>query len=440
MMIDKMELSARGEKLSAWAAEVGRRRSADSSELTFETSSSMLRDLVRQELVKMTDLRDDPEWFFEAHRIVAAHGDDLGSGFWTRFTVQFNLFAGTVLAAGGPLHVEQLRAMQAAGELGCFALTEKFAGVSSGMVVETVAAFDAASRTFVLRSPNEGAVKNWISQGFCADKSVVIADLQLGDGVSQGAHAFLIDFRVPQGGGAGGGASSQHGAAAKRLVAGVRLADMGRKTVANDLDNAWCAMAAAPQGLGAPASRAPELAARNPYHPSPPPFQPPPHPHPTRLRSRVAFDGVRVPESCLLDRYSSVDATGRRMVQRQHDAQGATQVSGMMQIGQRLFSGRVAVAQAAQHACIYTHIYTYSVAVLQLCYLVIITPCAGGAGLRPASLRQDERLHGHQAVLGAQGPAPSALDAAAAQLALRGGRPRLRVRGAVRCTVRGHSE
>ena len=139
----------------------------------------MLRDLMTRGLVKMTDLRDDPEWFFEAHRIVAAHGDDLGSGFWTRFTVQFNLFAGTVLAAGSPSHVEQLRAMQAAGELGCFALTEKFAGVSSGMVVETVAAFDAASRTFVLRSPNEGAVKNWISQGFCADKSVVIADLQL---------------------------------------------------------------------------------------------------------------------------------------------------------------------------------------------------------------------------------------------------------------------
>ena len=108
-----MEPSTRGAKLSAWAAEVGRRRSAD-AELTFEDSSSMLRDLMTRGLVKMTDLRDDPEWFFEAHRIVAAHGDDLGSGFWTRFTVQFNLFAGTVLAAGSPSHVEQLRAMQAA--------------------------------------------------------------------------------------------------------------------------------------------------------------------------------------------------------------------------------------------------------------------------------------------------------------------------------------
>ena len=205
----------------------------------------MLRDLVSRGLVKMTDLQDDPEWFFEAHRIIAEHGDDLGSGFWTRFTVQFNLFAGTVLAAGRPAHVAQLQEMQAAGELGCFALTEKFAGVSSGMVVETVAAFDAASRTFVLTSPNEGAHKNWISQGFCADKAVVIADLQLGDGTgdgtSHGPHAFLVDFRVAEHAHAHahGEARSQRGGGAKGLVAGVRLADMGRKTVANDLDNAW---------------------------------------------------------------------------------------------------------------------------------------------------------------------------------------------------------
>ncbi len=86
----------------------------------------------------------------------------------------------------------------------------------------------------------------------------MIADLQLEDGVSQGAHAFLIDFRVPRGSGA------------KELVAGVRLADMGRKTTANDLDNAWCAVAAAPCGLGTPTP--PHLPPRpQPPRPSPSP-------------------------------------------------------------------------------------------------------------------------------------------------------------------------
>merc|ERR1719413_268338 len=112
----------------------------------------------------MTDLRDDPEWFFESHRVIASHGRELGAGFWTRFTVQYNLFAGTVVAVGNQEQVAQLKTMQEAGELGCFGLTEKFAGVSSGMVVETIAEFDLKTREFIITSPNEGAYKNWISQ------------------------------------------------------------------------------------------------------------------------------------------------------------------------------------------------------------------------------------------------------------------------------------
>merc|ERR1719453_2939847 len=140
--------------------------------------------------------------------------------------------------------------MQSSAHLGCFGLTEKFAGVSSGMVVETLAEYDHANKEFVITSPSEGAKKNWISQGFVADKSVVVADLRI-DGKSRGPHAFLIDFRVQRNG-------------EKQLVSGISLADMGRKTVSNDLDNAW-----------------------------------------------IKFDGVRLPESALLDRHAGIDAEGR---------------------------------------------------------------------------------------------------------------------------------
>ena len=304
--------TSRSERLAAWAAcqrQPSDRQPSD-RELDFNASSSMLRDLLRRGLVGMTDLRDDPQWFFEAHRVVAQHGEELGEGFWTRFTVQFNLFAGTVLAVGNASHIEQLRVMQEAGELGCFALTERFAGVSSGMIVETIATHDPETRTFVITSPNEGSKKNWISQGFVADRSVVVADLHVG-GTSHGPHAFLIDFRVASG-----------GSGEKQLVHGVRLADMGRKTVANDLDNAW-----------------------------------------------IAFDDVRVPEAALLDRYAGIDAEGRYVrrgspgdaaaadthASASGGAGGAGGVGGavvrgmhaMEMIGQRLFTGRVAVAQAA---------------------------------------------------------------------------------------------
>ena len=98
--------------------------------------------------------------------------------FWLTTFVSATV-AGTILAVGNSSQIKTLGAMQRAGELGCFALTEKFAGVSSGMVVETTAEFDPIRREFVIQSPSEGSYKNWISQGFCADKSVVIADLQV---------------------------------------------------------------------------------------------------------------------------------------------------------------------------------------------------------------------------------------------------------------------
>jgi len=273
-------MASRPQQLQAWVDNVGKNQKGPVAELDFDTSANQLRDLLRTGLLKMTDLRDDPTWFFEAHRIVAKSGNKLGQGFWTRFTVQYNLFAGTVLAVGNPEQVESLATMQNAQELGCFGLTEKFAGVSSGMVVETIAEFDLKTREFILNTPNQGSYKNWISQGFVADKSVVVADLHIG-GKSFGPHAFLIDFRRVTAGGK------------KEVVGGIRLADMGRKTVCNDLDNAW-----------------------------------------------IAFDGVRVPESAMLDRYSGIDKEGK-YTQKQKG------MHTMAMVGQRLFTGRVAVAQAA---------------------------------------------------------------------------------------------
>jgi hypothetical protein len=56
------------------------------------------------------------------------HGFEQGPGFSIRFTVEYNLFAGTVLELGGPAHLAALERMQADGTLGCFALTERLAG------------------------------------------------------------------------------------------------------------------------------------------------------------------------------------------------------------------------------------------------------------------------------------------------------------------------
>ena len=116
------------------------------------------------------------------------------------------------MALGTDEQVSQLKEMQQEGLLGCFSLTEKLAGVSSGLVVNTTATWEDDG-SFRLNSPDSGAHKNWISQGLVADKTVVVADLRIQE-KSYGPHAFLIDLR-------------QEG----DLVSGVSTQDMGIKTV-----------------------------------------------------------------------------------------------------------------------------------------------------------------------------------------------------------------
>ena len=190
---------------------------------SYQHSAEALRRVIRSGLLRFTDLRDRPRRFFDAHRLLATR---VLGGFGIRFTVQFNLFAGSVLGLGTPEQVAMLEDFQRAGSLGCFALTEVGAGVSSGLVVETTATYDVARGGFRLRTPNARAAKNWISQGLTAEWCVVMADLILpsgGRGGHFGPHPFLMRLRDGPGG---------------ALVRGVTAEDMGGKTVANDLDNA----------------------------------------------------------------------------------------------------------------------------------------------------------------------------------------------------------
>ena len=181
-------------------------------------SSKALRSLVRSKVLMFTDMSEAPEKFFLAHRLLSTIG--LG-GFGIRFTVQFNLFAGSIVGLGGVEQIKMLDSIQEKGQLGCFLLTEMQAGVLSGLIVETTATWDEETQSFILHTPSDKAAKNWISQGYTAELGVVIADLRMG-GKSLGPHPFHLRLRDETG----------------KLVPGIRTEDMGIKTVANDLDNA----------------------------------------------------------------------------------------------------------------------------------------------------------------------------------------------------------
>lgn len=256
--------------------------------LPYAESSERLRQLIRTGLLRFTDLEKNPAKFFEAHRLLV---DPIkrGPGFWIRFTVQYNLFAGTVLGLGGHEQVKELEEIQAKGLLGCFGLTEKLAGVNSGLVVNTTATWEPSSQSFILNSDDQGSHKNWISQGLIADKCATIATLIVG-GKSYGPHGFLMDFRKDG-----------------KVVSGIELGDMGRKTTGNDLDNAW-----------------------------------------------INFNKVKLPKSALLNRFADI--------QNDQYVQTTKQKMRIEIIGQRLLSGRVAVAQAALEFAekLYTHTKNYT--------------------------------------------------------------------------------
>ena len=61
------------------------------SSRSFEDSAAGLRQLVKTGLLTHTDLRDNPERFFKAHRLLARHAVKHGPGFWIRFTVHYNV-------------------------------------------------------------------------------------------------------------------------------------------------------------------------------------------------------------------------------------------------------------------------------------------------------------------------------------------------------------
>ena len=150
--------------------------------IDYRHSSEKLSILVKSGLLEFTDLQENPERFFEAHRLLVRKGFSQGPGFSIRFTVEYNLFGGTILELGNDSQRTELEKMRQTGELGCFALTEKLAGVNSGLVVQTTCTWSQRERKFTLRTPNESARKVWISQGLVATRAVVIADLIVREG------------------------------------------------------------------------------------------------------------------------------------------------------------------------------------------------------------------------------------------------------------------
>ena len=187
-----------------------------------EECAEQIRAIVVAKHIPYKSLIEAPERILRCSQGIATNG-----GLWTRFTVQYNLFAGSIVAVGSDEQRAALVAMQDKGVLGCFAFTEKGAGVLSGAGVETTATLDPKTDEFVITSPTPSSVKNWISQGLYAEHAVILAELIVG-GESKGPHLFWAPIAERKARGPG----------RPTPLPGVTVESLPEKTAMRGLDNA----------------------------------------------------------------------------------------------------------------------------------------------------------------------------------------------------------
>lgn len=163
--------------------------------LTSSSVSSLLRDLIKSNLLPYQEIHESPERLFSAHRVVASvvassPNPSIGIPFWEQFTVQYNLFAGIIWALGTEHHHSELERMQEQGVLGCFFSPtdslEDFIHSRSHSTAE----WDSVNNLFVINSNHYTAKAQM--------KTVVVATLIVNN-KKYGIQAFLVDIKDNKG-------------------------------------------------------------------------------------------------------------------------------------------------------------------------------------------------------------------------------------------------
>ena len=241
--------------------------------------AAQMRNILRSGHLKFASLVDAPEMLLRCSPGMLNSNGSL----WTRFTVQYNLYAGSIVALGSDDQRAELFKTQSDGTLGCFAFTERGAGVLSGAAVETTATYDAPSQTFVVNTPSPSAAKNWISQGLFAERAVILANLFI-DGDSKGPHLFWAKIATRD---------AQTGSVSS--VPGVSVGTNPTKTTMLGLDNAT-----------------------------------------------IRFDNFRIPREALLSRFSGIDPESNSYILRLPE-----KCSRMLDLLlSRLLTGRIVLSEA----------------------------------------------------------------------------------------------
>jgi len=120
-----------------------------------------LRKVMQSKLVSVKDFFKNPKNIFLAHEMIA----QMDSSTCTKFTVQYNLFGGSITALYTDRHNYLFDKIDDFSIVGCFCITEVGYGNNS-VRMETTVTYDDATKEFVVNSPTVLSQKHWITNGF----------------------------------------------------------------------------------------------------------------------------------------------------------------------------------------------------------------------------------------------------------------------------------
>lgn len=136
-----------------------------------ELAFHRLQKVADAKLFSIFDFENDPVNLFTCHEMLGTVDGSVA----TKFTVQNNLFGGTLMALSTPQHLPLLKQVDSLKIMGCFCFTELGYG-NNAPKMETTAIYDKATQTFTINSPSTLSQKYWITNGAChANYAIVFA-------------------------------------------------------------------------------------------------------------------------------------------------------------------------------------------------------------------------------------------------------------------------
>ena len=182
-----------------------------------ELAKKRLEIICSSKLFSVFDFKTDPDNIFTMHEALGL----IDGSLTTKFTVQFNLFGGTIIGLGSEKHEKILKKIDSLEHVGCFCLTEVGYG-NNAVEMETTSTWDTNKKGFVINTPTVNSQKFWITNGaYHAHWAVVFAQTMVNN-KHEGINAFLVRIRNDD----------------LSLADGVIIDDMGHKMGVNGVDNA----------------------------------------------------------------------------------------------------------------------------------------------------------------------------------------------------------